>query len=83
MLFQVLLNIFAFVIKLAAYVIVCLVAIPFGIYMVLIENFRSFVLEYGFGFWSVFIILTLIAYIILWKPILWLVGTLGVLGAGN
>lgn len=83
MLFQVLLNIFAFFVKLAAYVIVCLVAIPFGIYMLLIENFRSFVLEYGFGFWSVFIILTVIAYIILWKPILWLVGTLGVLGAGN
>ncbi len=83
MLFQVLMNIITFFVKLAVWIAVAFLAVPFGIYMFLINQFRSFVLEYGYGFWSVFIILTLIAYIILWKPILWIVGSISVLGAGQ
>jgi hypothetical protein len=37
----------------------------------------------GFGFWTVFGIFTIIAYVLLWKPILWIVGTISILGAGQ
>ena len=80
MLFQILLNFIVFFVKVAIRIAFTFLLVPFGIYMLLIEQFPSFVLEYGFGFWSVFGILTLIAYIILWKPILWVVGGLSVLG---
>ena len=83
MLFQVVLNIIAFFVKLAVWIAVAFLAVPFGIYMFLINYFRSFVLEYGFGFWSVFTVLTIIAYIILWKPILWIVSSISVLSAGQ
>ena len=83
MLFQVLLNIIVFLLRMALWIIMALVVIPFGIYMLLLDQFPTFVLAYGFGFWSVFSILTIIAYVILWKPILWVVGVVGILGAGQ
>jgi hypothetical protein len=83
MLFQVLLNIIVFLLRMALWIIMALVVIPFGIYMLLLDQFPTFVLAYGFGFWSVFFILIIIAYVILWKPILWVVGVVGILGAGQ
>ena len=83
MLFQVLLNIIVFLLRMALWIIMALVVIPFGIYMFLLDQFPTFVLTYGFGFWTVFSILTIIAYVILWKPILWVVGVVGILGAGQ
>lgn len=83
MLFQFLLNIIVFFLKMALWISFAVLAIPFSIYMLLLDQFPSFVLEYGFSFWSVFSILTIVAYIVLWKPILWIVGVVGVLGAGQ
>ena len=83
MLFQVLLNIIVFFLKMALWISIAVVAIPAGIYLLLLDQFPSFVLAYGFGFWSVFLILTIVAYVILWKPILWIVGVVGILGAGQ
>lgn len=80
MLFQVLMNIFSFLIKVVFRIVFAFLAVPFGIYMLLMNQFPEFVLEYGFGFWSVFVVLNIIAYIILWKPILWIVSSLSVLG---
>lgn len=80
MLFQVLMNIFSFLIKVVFRIVFAFLAVPFGIYMLFMNQFPEFVLEYGFGFWSVFVVLNIIAYIILWKPILWIVSSLSILG---
>lgn len=82
MLFQILLNIIVFLLKFVMWVFAALVAIPFGILMLLHNMFPVFTQDASFWFWSVFAILTIIAYIILWKPILWVVGVISVLGAG-
>ncbi|WP_262916159.1 hypothetical protein [Flavobacterium algicola] len=39
-------------------------------------------MEAGFGFWTVFSLLTILGFVILWKPILWFVGTFSALSAG-
>jgi hypothetical protein len=80
MLFQVVLNIIVFFIKCIVWILVGLVAIPFGAYMLLNEWFPVFTHDGGFGFWSTFGILTIIAYIVLWKPLLWVVGIFQMLG---
>lgn len=82
MLFQILLNIVVSLIKFVVWVVVALLAIPFGIYMFLINNFPEFTLAYGFSFWAVFSILSIIGFVLLWKPIMWVVGGIQVLGAG-
>ena len=83
MLFQVLLNIIVFFLKFVMWVFAALVAVPFGIYMLLHKMFPVFTQDASFWFWSVFAILAIIAYIILWKPIFWIVGSISVLGAGQ
>ncbi len=83
MLFQLLLNLIVFFLRCAIWVLVALVAIPYGIFMLLHNIFPVFTQDAGFWWWSVFSILTIIAYVVLWKPILWIVGTIGVLGAGQ
>lgn len=80
MLFEILLNILAFFIKVAFRVLVAFLAIPFGVFMLLHKLFPVFSQDASFWFWSVFGILTIIAYFLLWKPILWIVGGLSVLG---
>jgi hypothetical protein len=82
MLFQVLLNIIVFIIKFIVWVAFVLAAIPFGIYMLLNEYFPLFTQDGGFMFWSVFSISSIIGFIVLWKPIVWVVGVLQVLGIG-
>lgn len=82
MLFQVLLNIIVAIIKFIVWVLVVLIAIPFGIYMFLFKFFPVFTIEAGFWFWSVFSILSIVGFVLLWRPIMWVVGILQVLGAG-
>jgi hypothetical protein len=82
MLFQVLLNIIVFIIKCIVWVLFVLAAIPFGIYMLLNEMFPVFTQDAGFWFWSLFSILSIIGFIVLWKPIVWIVGVLQTLGLG-
>ena len=83
MLFQVLMNIVAVFLKFALWVIFALVAVPFGVFIALLKMFPIFTNDGSFWYWTVFSILTVIAYIILWKPILWIVGTINALSAGN
>jgi hypothetical protein len=83
MLFQVLLNIIVSLIKFVVWVLVVLAGIPFGIYMLLNELFPLFTHDANFWFWSVFSILSIIGFVLLWKPIIWVVGALQVLGAGQ
>lgn len=82
MLFQVLLNIIAAIIKFIVWVLFVLAAIPFGIYMLLHKMFPLFTQDAGFWFWSVLSIFSIIGFIVLWRPIMWVVGALQVLGAG-
>ncbi|NRT10868.1 hypothetical protein [Flavobacterium sp. 14A] len=83
MLAQFLLNCIAFFIKLAAWVVFAFLAVPFGIYVALNEFFPTFVREANFGFWALFSILTIITYVVFWKPILWIVSSLNFLSAGS
>ncbi|SHG44676.1 hypothetical protein SAMN05444372_10632 [Flavobacterium micromati] len=83
MLFQVLMNIIAVFLKFAMWVLFAVVAVPYGVFIVLWKLFPVFTNDGSFWFWSVFAVLTIIAYVILWKPILWIVGTINALGAGN
>lgn len=80
MLFQLLLNIIVFFIKCIAWILVGLVAIPYGVLMLLNHWFPVFTHDGSFWFWSVFGILTIVAYILLWKPLLWIVGIFQMLG---
>jgi hypothetical protein len=80
MLFQVVLNIIVFFIKCIVWILAGLVAIPFGAFMLLNNWFPIFTHDGGFWFWSVFGILTIVAYIVLWKPLLWVVGIFQLLG---
>jgi len=83
MLYQVLSTIIVFILKFVMWIVAAVVAIPFGVFMLLKNLFPLFTQDASFWFWSVFALLTIIAYVILWKPILWVVGTVGVLGAGQ
>ena len=76
-------NIVAVFLKFALWVIFALVAVPFGVFIALLKMFPIFTNDGSFWYWTVFSILTVIAYVILWKPILWIVGTISALGAGN
>jgi len=82
MLFQLLLNIIVFIIKCIVWILFVLAAIPFGIYMLLNEWFPIFSQDGGFWYWSVFSVLSIIGFIVLWKPIVWIVGILQTLGLG-
>lgn len=83
MLLQVLSNIIVIILKFAIWVVVAVAAIPFGVFMLLKNLFPLFTQDAGFWFWSLFGILTVVVYVILWKPILWIIGTVSVLGTGH
>ena len=74
MLFQILLNIIFFILKIALRFIGTLVLIPFGIYWLFLEFFTDFANEGSLWFYSVFAIANLVAYYFLWKPIMWIAG---------
>jgi hypothetical protein len=81
MLAQIIVNFIVFLIKLAVWIVVAFLAVPIGITMALNHFFPLFVSEANFGFWTVLSLLTIVAYVIFWKPILWIVSTINILGA--
>lgn len=81
MLFQLLLNVIVFLLKMGIWAVFAFAAVPFGIYMALHNLFPIFTADATFWFCSVFGLLTNVVYFILWKPILWIVGTVSILGA--
>jgi hypothetical protein len=83
MLFQVLLDIIVFLLKYVLRVVVALGAIPFGVFVLLHKLFPAFSHNLDFWFWSVFSILSLIGVVLLWRPIMWIMGGLSILGAGS
>jgi hypothetical protein len=83
MIFQVLLNIIVFFLKCAIWVLIALVAVPYGVFMLLHTMFPVFTQDASFWFWSVFGIITIVAYVVLWKPILWLIGIFQLFGGAG
>jgi hypothetical protein len=83
MLFQLLLNIIVFFIKCLVWILAALVAIPFGTLMLLNKWFPVFTHDGGFWFWTVFGIVTIVAYVVLWKPLLWIIGIFQLLGGAG
>lgn len=83
MLFQLLLNIIVFFIKCIVWFVFVLAGIPFGIYMLLHKWFPIFTQDGGFGFWTVFSILSIVGFVVLWKPIMWIVGVFQLLGGAG
>lgn len=83
MLFQIILNIIVFFIKCAMWVFLAIVAIPVGAFLLLNKWFPLFSHDPGFWFWSVFGIVTIVAYVVLWKPLLWIIGIFQLLGGAG
>ena len=83
MLFEGLLNIIAFILKFAFRAFFALAAIPFGVYIFLQKFFTEFSKHQDFWYWTIFGILTILLYYILWKPILWIAGISTILDVGN
>lgn len=82
MLFQLLLNIIVFFVKFVVWVLVALVAVPYGILMLFHSMFPVFTQDASGWFWTAFSVCTILAYLVLWKPILWIVGAVSVLRIG-
>lgn len=74
MLFQLLLDFIFFLLKIVLRIVGGLCLVPFGLYMLFLEVFTDFTNGGGFWFWSIFAIVTIVAYYILWKPIVWIAG---------
>jgi hypothetical protein len=83
MLFQLLLDVIAFLIKILLWVVVAVAAIPVGIFYLLNEVFPVFTHDGGFWFWAVLGTLSLAGFIVLWKPILWVSATMQALLLGS
>lgn len=83
MLFQLILNIIVFFLKIAMWIALAVLAIPAGIYALMNNFFPAFVEDANAWFWIIFSIIVFVAYVILWKPIIWLVGGISVLSAGQ
>lgn len=79
MLLRVLLNIIVFFLKIITWIVSILFLIPVGVYLLLNRLFPIFTHEASFWFWSVFVTVSIIAYIVLWKPIVWIVSIVSVL----
>lgn len=69
---QILLNTTTTAIKYIVWVSLVIVAIPLMIYSFLNLYFYEFTMEMGFGFWILFSVLTVIGFVILLKPIFWI-----------
>lgn len=83
MLFQLILNIIVFFLKIAMWIGLAVLAIPAGIYALMKNFFPIFVQDASAWFWIIFSIIVFVAYFVLWKPIVWLVGGISVLSAGQ
>ena len=65
------------------WVFFAVISIPCGVFILLNKWFPVFSHDLGFCFWSVFGIITIVAYIVLWKPILWIIGIFQLLGGAG
>ena len=65
------------------WVFFAILAIPYGSLMLLNKWFPVFTHDGGFWFWSVFGIVTIVAYVVLWKPLLWIIGIFQLLGGAG
>jgi hypothetical protein len=65
------------------WVFFAIVAIPFGVFILLNKWFPVFSANLDFWFWSVFGIITIVAYLVLWKPLLWIIGIFQLLGGAG
>ena len=83
MLYEIISNIIIFILKFILWILIAFAAVPFGIFMLLFKLFPVFSHDAGFWYWSVFGILTVIAYIILWKPIVWIVSLFSIMGGAG
>jgi hypothetical protein len=82
MLFQVLVNVFFFFLKIVIWIGIALAAIPLAIFTLFMSIFPDFTSDPGFWFWALFAITNIVAYYFLWKPIVWIVTTITVLFEG-
>ena len=69
---QILLNTTTTAIKYIVWVSLVIVAIPLLIYSFLNLYFYEFTMEMGFGFWILFSVLTVIGFVVLLKPVFWI-----------
>lgn len=83
MLFELLINFIAILIKFLFRVIVALIALPFGVFLLLQKFFPVFSMTSGFWYWTLFGLITIIGYYILWRPIVWIAGLSTILDVGN
>ncbi len=60
-----------------------IVALPVGVALLLNNWFPAFTHDGGFWWWSVFSIITIVAYVLLWKPLLWIIGIFQLLGGAG
>ncbi len=61
-----------------------IVALPVGVALLLNKWFPVFFAhDGGFWFWSVFGVVTVVAYVVLWKPLLWIIGIFQLLGGAG
>lgn len=81
MLLQVLQDIFFFLFKVGIWILT-FVVIPLGIFILSLILFPDFSHDADLWFWVVFGLLNIIAYYVLWKPILWVIGRLSFLFRG-
>ena len=65
------------------WVLFAIVALPLGVATLLTKWFPVFTNDGGFWWWSVFVILTAVAYVVLWKPVLWILGIFQLLGGAG
>lgn len=65
------------------WVLFAIVALPVGVAVLLTEWFPVFTHDGGFWWWSVFVIFTIVVYVVLWKPLLWIIGIFQLLGGAG
>lgn len=65
------------------WVFFAIVALPVGVALLLNKWFPVFAHDGGFWFWSVFGVITIVAYVVLWKPLLWIIGIFQLLGGAG
>ena len=83
MLFEIIFAIIGFFLRYVLRILMGLSLIPFGVFVLLTKIAPQFTLEMGFWFWTVFSVLTIIGFYLLWRPIVWIAGLYSILNAGN
>lgn len=72
----------SFLLKIAFRVAICLLFIPVGVYLLLNKLFPEFSRTADYWYIAVYTVLTIISYIVLYKPIVWIMKKITSLEAG-